>query len=424
MAELGRGRGVPGLIDEHPRPVRRKTVALDVPAANRLLGTDLSRGQVRGILESIAFEVETAATDALVVRPPSFRVDVERPEDLMEEIARLWGYDRIPTTFPVMPARTRQASPMLQARENARRLMTGFGFTEAINYSFVSPRAIEQLGLGPEDPRRRTIGILNPLSEEQAVMRTSLVPSLLGTMGHNLAQQLRDLRVFEVGRSYTADGDRSPARETEMLAALWTGSRSSAAWHTRDSACDYYDMKGIFEGLLDGLGVGEGVFTALPADDCRYTRPGHSAGVSIGGTPVGIVGEVHPRLIRDSGVKQAAFILEVDMDRLVSLLPKERRSAPVPKFPAVHRDVTLILDVSVEAGRVLESVADQGEALVESCRLFDVYQGDPIPAGKKSISFRVTYRSGTETLEDAAVNALHETVTGRLISVFDAGLPA
>ncbi len=424
MAELGGGNIAEGLIDHYPRPVHRHSVALNTHAANRLLGTDLSQDQIRAILESIAFSVKTDGPEVLVVTPPSFRVDVTRPEDLMEEVARLSGYNNIPTTFPVMPAGTRRHSKRLVSRTAIKRLMTGFGYSETINYSFIGRQAVDDLRLSPDDPRRRTINILNPLSEDQTVMRTSLVPGLLETMGRNLAQQVKNLRVFEIGKIYLADGDNSPAEEIEMLVALWTGSRLDTAWHTKEAACDFYDIKGTVEQLLDGLGIERATFTATPVESCVYTTPGQTAAVTVDNTPIGFVGAVHPDVLGNFDLKQTAYIFELDMDRLVSLSPDNRQARPIPKFPEVTRDITLIIHKDLEAVRVLQHITSQQEGLVEDLQLFDVYQGDPVPVDKKSISLRVTYRSSTKTLEDNLINALHEKITGHLIKAFDAGLPA
>jgi len=424
MAQLAGGKVVQGLIDEYPTPVPRRNIHLNVADTNRLLGTDLDQQQIRELMESIEFFVTPGETDVLEVTPPSFRVDVERPQDLMEEVARLSGYNHIPTTFPVMPSETRKPSKLLTCRHHLRRLMTGFGFTETINYSFINRHSCDQLQLRSDDPRRKTIGILNPLSEEQAVMRTSLLPGLLATMGRNLSKQIKTQRIFEVGKIYRQGGQNSPAHEREMVAALWTGLRSDPSWHTKDTDCDFFDIKGVTEGLIGGLNLKDLVFTSLSADSCRYTRPGHTANIFSGDTGIGLVGEIHPQVLENFGLKQSAFIFELDLNRMVSLTPDARQARPLPKFPSVARDVTLIIDRDIESVSVLKHVTSQKEGLVEALHLFDVYQGKPIPGNKKSISFRIAYRSDEKTLEDEEIHPLHEKITERLIHAFDAGLPA
>jgi len=423
IADLCGGKIVEGLIDQNPVPVSPATIVLNVGDANGLLGTNLSRDEIRHLLESIEFSVETDGPETLAVTPPSFRVDIFRPEDLMEEIARLSGYNHIPTTFPVMPAETRQRSGQLDSRSAVKQLMTGFGFTEAINYSFISRRSCDRLNLQPDDPRRKTVDILNPLSEGQTVMRTSLLPGLLETTVRNNAWQNKNLRLFEIGKIYLAGGKQTPAEENEMMAALWTGARNESAWHSKEAPCDFFDIKGVAEGLMKGLDIKECRFTLLPGESCRYTKPGHSAQVAVGETHLGLVGEVHPRVLENFDLKQTAFIFELYMDRLTGLIPHASIFKSIPKFPAVDRDITLIIDRNIEALSVVRSVQFQCEELVETSRLFDVYQGHPIPPGKKSISFRITYRSSVKTLEDDVVHTLHKKITGRLIKAFDAGLP-
>ena len=429
MAELGGGRLVGGVIDEYPGTIAPKTVFLDVNRTNRLLGTALNRDQIREHLESIEFSVTPEGTDALAVRPPSFRVDIQRPEDLMEEVARLSGYNHIPTTFPVMAAAAPPGSRRLTTRDAIRKWMTGFGYMEAINYSFVSSSSCDRLLLDRQDPRRRTVQIMNPISDEQTEMRSSMIPGLLETMGRNLARQTRNLRVFEIGKVYMeGDGENtgntaSPAVETEMLAALWTGSRTDGTWHSAETACDFFDIKGTVEGLVSALGIAGIRFSSMPAGSCWYTRPGHTAVISAGGMQVGLVGELKPEVLAAYDLKKAAFIFELEVDRILPLIPEEKTFLAIPKFPAVTRDITLIIDRHIETGSVLEGVLSQGQQLIESLQLFDVYQGQPIPPEKKSISFRITYRSSERTLEDEKVNTLHEQITGRLIDAFDAGLP-
>jgi phenylalanyl-tRNA synthetase beta chain len=423
--EFAGGTLAEGLIDEYPQPQTVKKVRLGAQRTNGLLGTDLDRGRIRELLESIEFTVEApdGDDDGLVVTPPTFRVDISRPEDLMEEVARLSGYNNIPTTSPAMPAEGRPPARRLTIRNRLKALMTGFGFTEAIAYSFSSESACDRLGLKAQDPRRSMIHILNPLTEEQAVMRTSLVPGILETMGYNLARQIKNLKIFEIGKVFLKS-DRHPLpEEPEMLAALWTGTRYDASWHSKDIPCDFYDLKGTAEALMRALKL-EGIrFTAMPAEACTYTRPGHTAQILAAELPVGLVGEIHPRVSDSFGFKQTAFIFELELDKIAALIPADRHSKPIPRFPAIYRDITLIVDRGIETQTVLEAVENFNENLIEHLRLFDVFEGDPIAAGQKSVSFRITYRSPEKTLEDEDVNVLHKSITDRLLKAFDATLP-
>lgn len=425
MVEIGNGALVEGIIDEYPNRQSVKSVRLGIKRTNRLLGTDLNRNQIRGLLESIEFKVDPASgnADSLEVTPPPFRVDVSRPEDLMEEVARLSGYHNIPTTFPVMPAEGRRAVHNLEIRKRLKRLMNGFGFTEVIAYSFMSELSGDRLRLKKQDPRRSMVHILNPLTEDQAVMRTSLVPGILETMTYNTARQIKNLKIFEIGKIFLDAEQQDLPQEAEMLLALWTGARSETSWHNRDIPCDFYDIKGIAEGLMGALKLVGIRFRAMPDDSCEYTRPGHTAQILVSDLRVGLVGEIHPR-VRDSfDLKQTAFIFELELEKIAGMITEDRHSKPLPRFPAINRDITIIIDRGIETQTVLEAVQRFQEELIENLHLFDIFEGVPIADGKKSVSFRVTYRSPDKTLEDDDVNGLHKSITDRLLNAFDATLP-
>jgi phenylalanyl-tRNA synthetase beta chain len=424
MAEISGGSRITGLIDEHPRPFASRSITLNTERANRHLGTSLSQADMRGFLESVGFS--TAASDEanLTVRAPSFRVDVSRPEDLMEEIARLWGYNNIVTTFPKTSTKSRLPERALWLKETIKDEMTGLGFKEAINYSFTAKASCDRLALPEDDRRRRMLSILNPLSEEQAVMRTSLVPGMLEAMGKNIAYQVRDLKLFELGKIYLSNGQDQLPDEVETLGAIWTGRRAPATWQVKPEPCDFFDLKGVVESLLAGLYLEDCRFLPLPEAKCAYMRPGYSARIQINGTAVGTIGEIHPAVLKTYDLKQTAFIFEINLDRMLPLVPEVTAFSPLPKFPAASRDITLIVDNSVQAGDIVNDIYALDEPLLENVLIFDLYSGDPIPAGKKSISIRLTYRSAAETLADQTVNRIHEYITEHLIKTFNASLPA
>lgn len=424
MAELGGGRLVPGLIDEHPAPVPRREISLSVKDTNRLLGLQLNQNEVEDALKSVEFAVEKRDDDILSVRVPPFRVDVTRPVDLMEEVARLWGYNHIRTTFPAMPSHARQPAKPLILRNRIKECMNGFGFTEAITYSFMSKAACDHLRLGADDPGKNMLDILNPLTEDQAVMRTSLIPGILDTMRRNISQQVRNLKIFEIGKIFISSGQDRLPQEKEILAALWSGARVGTSWHSNDDECDFYDIKGVAESLLNALRVPNVKFTRMPPGSCTYSKPGYTAQILANNEYAGLVGEVHPDTLRSFDLRQTAFILELNLDRFCSLVSDAKQAVPIPKYPFVPRDITLIVKKDIEAAAILEMVANIGEPLMEELHLFAVYEGEPIPKGSKSVSFRIIYRSFQETLEDEKVNDIHKRITDKLLKAFDAALPA
>ncbi len=424
MAEIGGGNRISGIIDEYPRPHESRPITLNTEKTNRHLGTSLTQADMQGFLESVGFSASAADEENLTAVAPSFRVDVSRPEDLMEEVARLWGYNNIVTTFPKTSTKSRLPERALWLKETIKDHMIGFGFREAINYSFTARASCDRLALPDNDRRRRMLAILNPLSEEQAVMRTSLIPGMLEAMGKNIAYQVRDLKLFELGKIYLSNGQDELPDELETLSALCTGRRAPATWQVKPEPCDFFDLKGVVESLLAGLYLENSRFLPLPANECTYLRPGYSARIRINDTDVGLIGEVHPTVLKAYDLKQTAFIFEINLERMLPLIPEVTAFSPLPKFPAAARDITLIVDNSILAGDIVNDIYALDEPLLESVHTFDLYSGDPIPKGKKSISIRLTYRSDIETLADQTVNRIHEYITEHLIDTFNASLPA
>jgi phenylalanyl-tRNA synthetase beta chain len=425
IAELGGGILVDGHIDVHPGACQRPSIPLDVARTNSLLGTALSADEIIRLLESIEIKTEVMLDGTrIVARPPSFRVDIDQPEDLLEEIARLWGYNRIEPRRPHVAADKVRPNRALDIRRSIRSLMNGFGFTETITYSFISERACDYLRLTPEDSRRASVKILNPLTEDQNVMRTSLVPGMIETALRNIAQQIKNLKVFEIGKTFISRGQDSQPEERDILAALWTGTRHESAWNRKAVPCDFYDVKGVLEGLFNGLQLRDARFVRIEEDRAPYLRSNAAAEIFFRDQSVGMLGEVHGETLASFNLKQPVFLFEIDLNRMTPLIPDRIQAAPLPRYPATSRDITLIVDDSLDAQAVLSGMHQMGHELVENVWIFDVFKGRPIPAGKKSLSLRVVYRSAEGTLEDEAVNAVHRKLTQRLLEVCKADLPS
>jgi len=423
IADLGGGHIVDGLIDEYRNLPQPQKITLSVKETNRVLGTEFNCTEIRDILISVGFDSKEETADTLLVTAPSFRVDIKRPEDLMEEVARLSGYDHIPTTYPLIPAEARTPQTVIDHRRSTKIIMNGFGFDEAINYSFMDKMDCDRLLLTPDDNRRSLVEILNPLTEDQTVMRSSLLPGLLKSAHRNVSQQSKTTRLFEIGKVFIGKGKTHLPDEVEMLAGLWTGSRTNASWNVPESACDFYDLKGVVESLFKALKIKNIAFTRMPVDACCYVKNGFAAQVIKGDTTLGLMGELHPRVLKNYDLKQTVFYFELDMNRLYGMIPESLQAKPIPKYPATSRDVTVIIDRDIEADSLLAFIRNLDEGLVEQLNLFDVFADDPIPAGKKSVSFRIVYRSHEETLEDKTVNDIHKRLSKRLIDHFNAALP-
>jgi phenylalanyl-tRNA synthetase beta chain len=424
MADIGKGRLIDNIIDAHPNPVSREKIILSVKKTNQHLGAKLSSLEIKRHLESIEFKAAITDEDSLTVSSPSFRVDVNRPEDLMEEVARLWGYNNIPMTFPSTSAGIGLSNKAIEIKNKIKDLMVGMGFAESIHYSFIARSCCDRLGFAADDDKRCMLDVLNPLTEDQAVMRTSLMPGLLESMNRNQSWQIKNLKIFELGKVFISNGQDAQPTEIEMLAGLWTGSRLTPTWHGKPEPCDFYDLKGIVENLFSLLGFTRTEFSILPATACTFTKAGHSATFSINGTQVGMIGEVSSLALKNFELKQPAFVFEVDVSALIPLVPEFTSFEPLPRFPAVDRDITLIVDNNVQAGDIVGQTESCREGLMERVSVFDVYSGKPIPEDKKSISLRITYRSHEQTLLDKEVNIIHQRITDRLLKAFNASLPA
>jgi phenylalanyl-tRNA synthetase beta chain len=425
IAQLAGGSVCRGRVDVHARPSRPTLVALrwDRPAA--VLGAPVSRDWAHRVLISLGF-VEGEADDRQgTFRVPSWRVDIGREEDLIEEIARCTGYDAIPETLPGLGDPRPALSSAAAAVGRIREVMAAGGFSEAVNFSFVAPKDLENVHRAGSAPP--ALALKNPLSAEQSVMRTSLIPGLLRNLELNLHQRVEALRLYELGRLYlprSGSPDRNPAvgpaLEPQRLAAVIAGPRSPVGWAAGRDATDFYDAKSAVEALLEGLGIAGGGFALLEAKPEIFGaapfHPRHAAAVmAADGTALGAVGEVHPAVADGFGVPRGVLLIDLDADRLVALSRAVPTFGGVPRFPAVLRDLAVVLDDAVPAGQVLELVrAASPDGLVEEVTLFDVYRGAPLPAGKKNLALAIRYRAPDRTLTDEETGRIHDAIVATL----------
>ncbi|BDG07452.1 phenylalanine--tRNA ligase subunit beta [Anaeromyxobacter paludicola] len=412
IAELGGGKVRPGVVDAHPRPHQRAEVRLSFDRPAALLGMPVPRAEAERILAGLGFEARDAGADGATFLVPSWRVDVSGEEDLVEEIVRTVGYDAIPETLPplagVTPSRPRDA----EALDRAREALEAAGFCEAVNFSFVAEKELAAVSSAAP------IALRNPISADLAVMRTALVPSLLKNAAHNLRQRVGDVRLYEAARVYAphpegaapADGpDGAPAHEAWRLAAVLAGRRSPLGWSAGSEAADFYDLKAAVEGLLEALGVARAGFRS---GGPSWLHPRSAATVLAGGRELGHLGELHPRVSEAFELPRGVLAFELDLAALASLARIVPGYRPVPRFPAVLRDLAVVVAEEVPAGEVLRCV--RAEPLVEEVTLFDVYRGAPLAAGKKNLAMALRYRLPERTLTDAEADAAHQRILERL----------
>lgn len=427
ICELAGGNLVDDGIDCFPGKKKPVTLSLSATRTNSLLGITLTVNEISSLLESIGIECQTIDDDQLLVKPPSFRVDIEREADLVEEVARLFGYNNIPTTLPeVCLSYPEQDSHRLKRLAIARRLTTT-GFSEAINYSFMSEKHVDMLSLAPDDQRRLTVKLLNPLSEEQSIMRTTLLPGLLENVRRNINFQKSAVKLFELGKIFISTGDGVQPIEKQRLAGVLSGNRygESSSFHFKHEPVDILDAKGTVEFVLREMGLSEvgqnsQVGFRIPhATECEpFTVEGFQVDILIGDQRAGALGKIKSDVLRRFSIKHDVYFFDLDYDSLCECEGAGKKFTPLPIFPSIKRDIALVVAEQVSAGELFAAVRNSPEKLIENCEIFDVYQGDKIEKGCKSIALSITYRSPNKTLTEKNVEKSHAKIVRMLTDKF------
>ncbi|MGD9947767.1 MAG: phenylalanine--tRNA ligase subunit beta [Desulfobulbus sp.] len=426
MVEYAGAQPEPDGLDVYPGKNEAICLQLRVERVCRLLGMSLNQEQVAAYLESIEFGVRPLDDVTLEVKVPSFRIDIEREIDLIEEVARLVGYNEIPTSQPFIRMDYPQRDALRTLRQETASLLTAQGFSEAINYSFVSETHLDLCRLPQNDPRRQLTRLLNPLSEEQAVMRSLLLPGLLENVRRNINFQQPDIRFFEIGKVFIQEQQGSLPVERMYLCAVLSGQRypEAESLHFSAQMGDFFDIKGLAANLLQVLRVDEGepgaMFQYLPEAIQPYCDPQEAVALSPQKTIIGSLGAVHPETLKGFDIKQPVYFVEIDLEQLLTLkrTPKQFRS--LPKYPSVKRDISLVVPDELPAGDLLMAIRRQSQKYLESAEIFDVYRGKPIQAGHKSVALSLTYRSATATLDDQTVDKFHQKIVNSLMADFNA----
>ena len=424
MHELAGGQVATGFIDRYPRPFKAVSVPFSPARCNAYLGTRHRPEDMVRVLTAIGLEIEGQG-DSLTAALPSWRPDLSREVDVWEEVARLLDFDRLPATLPKPPVSRQAPPPAWRLREKVREHLSARGLSESITYSFINQNFADKLGL-PEDSfwRRRILPILNPLSEEQGILRPLLAPSLLNALRLNQSYGQGESALYELGVVFHSNGpDRQPD-EKETIAAVWSGFTGSGNWVDPQRPVDFWDIKGLVEGLGEHLNL-DLLFTW--AEDIPLWYDPAEAGVVdlAGGRRLGHLGRLNKKAVKAFGLKEAAgpvYLFELDAELIL-----EHGFRPGPfqgwsKFPPNERDMAIVLDEKLPASGVIELIrADRDIPLVE-VKLFDLYQGDQLPSGKKSLAFRLSFQSPDRTLTDEEVNSYFESISSRLAERLGASL--
>jgi phenylalanyl-tRNA synthetase beta chain len=391
----GRLRAGPG-VGEHP------AIRLDWARSARRLGAPTDPDFAAEHLRSVGCRTEVPDDHTVVAVPPSWRFDLELWADLEEEVARRWGYHHIPATLP--GATGGRLTEQQRLRRQARELLAGMGATEAQTYPFLSQAAFDQLGLEPDDPRRRTLRLANPISEEAPELRTTMLPGLAEVARRNLARGLAGVAVYELGAVFLPaveeklGRDRGLPDEPLTLGLLLAGQRQRGRFDDPIAAYDFADIKGVVEGLVAGLGV-DGV--SYRAEGPAPYHPGRCAGVFLGQRPVGLLGQLHPRVATALELPAASFAAELELAPLLAAVPR-MRPAPTPSpYPELSFDVAFLVPPGVAASDLEAVLREAGGELLTRLTLFDAYQGPPLPPGHRNLAYRAALQAADRTLTDA-----------------------
>jgi phenylalanyl-tRNA synthetase beta chain len=407
MVELAGGRAAAGIVDVYPR--RAQTVRIEVPRQrlHTVLGLDLPPAEVSAILSSLGFDCRLEQDDRYIVEAPYWRTDVRIADDVAEEVARIVGYDQLPMTNlrgevpPAIP------QPLHQLRERARDILAAAGMQEVITYPLTTLDTLRQVVSGAVLAEKPPLRVANPMSSEHEYLRTTLRGSILQTLGANLRYEDGEIALFEAARVYLPSGGDLP-EEQEHVTAVVGGHREDRWGHPTAEPLDFYDAKGYLEELLRGLGV-EAAFIDAEAFGLV---PGRAAEVQVEGESVGVIGQVHPRVATAFEVESDAYLFEVTLDKLLPFLGGHRRYEPVSRFPPVVQDIALTVDEVIPAARI-QTIIERA-SLVRQVRLFDVYTGEQVGAGKKSLAFSISYQSPDHTLTDEEVARAQRGIVERL----------
>jgi phenylalanyl-tRNA synthetase beta chain len=405
MAQLAGGTVASGRLRAGPGVGERPAIRLDWARSAARLGAPAEPSFAAEQLRGVGCRTEVPDDRTVVAVPPSWRFDIELWADLEEEVARRWGYDQIPATLPA--ASGGRLGDEQRLRRQARELLAGMGVTETQTYPFLSQATLDQLELGPGDPRRRTLRLANPISEEAPELRTTLLPGLAEVARRNLARGLAGVAVYELGAVFLpaasekpgpTDRDAGLPDEPLTLGLLLAGQRQRGRFDDPTAAFDFADVKGVIEGLVAGLGI-EGV-GYRPEGPPPY-HPGRCAGVFLDQRPVGLLGQLHPRVAAALELPAASFAAELELAPLLAAVPR-MRPAPTPSpYPELSFDVAFLVPPGVAASDLEAALREAGGELLTRLTLFDAYQGAPLPPGHRNLAYRVALQAADRTLTDA-----------------------
>lgn len=402
MALYAGGEVLEGNVEARSASFEPITVKTTVEKVNRVLGMDISAMEMKSILERLQFEV-VLDNSTLSVTVPTRRGDITIEEDLVEEIARLYGYDNIPTTLPVGQAIPGKLTEYQEKRRKVRRYLEGTGLYQAITYSLTSEEKVAKYALEASELTKLAL----PMSEERSVLRLSLLPHLLDALRYNLARQIDQVELYEIGSVFLSEGKNVQPLEKERLSGAVTGLWHSHSWQAEKKPVDFYVAKGIIDGLVDLLGL---------TDQIQYKQakregmhPGRTADIYLGEKLVGFVGQVHPTVQKELDLTET-YVFELSLVDLLTTNVEETRYESIPRYPSITRDIALVVNKDVVAGEIEKVITEAGGKMLKEVAVFDLYEGDRLEEGKKSVAFSLRYFDPERTLTDEDVSKTHQKV--------------
>src|SRR5438093_1430259 len=417
IARTAGGRVAPGIVEDAPgtKALAPPTIRLRPRRVIALLGARLARGEIARSLHALGATYRTQR-DALVVTPPSFRGDLRLEEDLIEEVARVGGYDRIPVALPEVPLAAGEDTPERRLAARVRRALVAAGLAEMVTIAFTNAETNRRLP-GFVGRALAPLAVKNPLSSETGELRRSPLAALVRALRLNLALGATFVGAFELGKGYGLDA-HGARQEPRAVALLLAGAWPPCGVERTGPPVDFLDLKGVLGGLFAALGLDGERVRWRPAGEIDALHPGKAALVELGGATLGVAGALHPAITQSADLPGEVWVAELDFAELAHYVPRRLALRPLPRFPAVTRDLAVVVDEAFRAGDILEEIRALQNPHIELVRLFDCYRGAPVPAGKKSLAYTIAYRAPDRTLTDEEVNGLHAAVLQRLAGRF------
>ena len=400
IEELGAGEVVGGMIDVYPVKRGETRIKFEPEKINKLLGTDISKEDMLAYFEKIDLGYDEASGEVVA---PSWRQDLLRMADLAEEVARFYGYDKIPTTLPSGEATTGKLSYKLMIEDMARETAEFCGFSQGMTYSFESPKVFDKLLIPEDSELRKAITISNPLGEDFSIMRTLPLNGMLVSLSTNYNRRNKEVRLYELANVYRPKAlplTELPDERMQFTLGMY-------------GSGDFFDMKGVVEEFFDKVGMDKKVHYD-PKGDHPYLHPGRKADIVYEGRTVGFLGEIHPEVAENYKIGDRAYVAVIDMPAMTEFTTFDRKYTGIAKFPAVTRDISMVVPKAVLVGQIEDVISQRGGKILESCKLFDIYEGAQVLEGHKSVAYSITFRAKDHTLEEKEVTAVMNKILNGL----------